>query len=245
MDKTLELLPYISSAVIILAFFWALAYIRRVPSDQLKHKQNWLEQLPSLISTLGVIGTFLGITVGLIAFNSHDLDKSIPLFLDGLRTAFFTSLLGMIGSLILNRTLSKKLSDETESWGIEKATQSIIEALNTNHNTLIKAMNSAGYKTSADNVSEIKTMIKGIASDLSQMKDDIEQLKDIISPISEIENATKDISQTIQSIYESSSIEACIDQTRAVLMTATASIATIDNNLDEIMKKVKSDESQA
>ena len=149
MDKTLELLPYISSAVIILAFFWALAYIRRVPSDQLKHKQNWLEQRPS--------------------FNNHDLDKSIPLFLDGLRTAFFTSLLGMIGSLILNRTLSKKLSDETESWGIEKATQSIIEALNTNHNTLIKAMNSAGYKTSADNVSEIKTMIKGIASDLSQI----------------------------------------------------------------------------
>lgn len=136
MDKTLELLPYISSAVIILAFFWAFAYIRRVPSDLLKHKQLWLEQLPSLISTFGVIGTFLGITVGLIAFNSHDLDKSIPLFLDGLRTAFFTSLLGMIGSLILNRTLSKKLSDETESWGIEKATQSIIEVLNTNHNTL-------------------------------------------------------------------------------------------------------------
>ena len=51
--------------------------------------------------TLGVLGTFVGLLVGLIGFDVHDISKSIPVLLDGLKTAFVTSVVGMICGLIL------------------------------------------------------------------------------------------------------------------------------------------------
>lgn len=84
-----------------------------------------VEMLPSIISTLGVIGTFWGITQGLLNFNEKDLTNSIPLLLGGLKTAFFTSLAGMICSLVLssliNHLLDKKeagVSDSAEAAGM-------------------------------------------------------------------------------------------------------------------------------
>lgn len=234
----LQLLPYVSSAIIFIAFLLALRYIQCVPQGQIKTKQNWMEQLPALISTLGVIGTFLGITVGLIAFNSNDLDASIPLFLDGLRTAFFTSLLGMGGSLILNRAVSKKLAHVIEKSELQQAAQTITEVLNKNHDALIKTIDSNRLEFSTDDLSNIKSDIQSLASDLRQIKDDVEQLKDLISVVSETSYAIKDIKTTTDNLNDiSSSIDSGIDRTRAVLMTATASIATIDNNIEEIKQK--------
>ena len=101
-------LTIISVIVIIAAFIAAWVYVLFCAKKQLLiEKRRWIEQLPSLISTLGVLGTFLGITIGLLNFNSNDLDASIPLLLDGLKTAFFTSLAGMVGSLFLSRTVSR------------------------------------------------------------------------------------------------------------------------------------------
>ena len=59
-----------------------------------------------------MLGTFFGITMGLIAFDSGDLDKSIPGLLDGLKTAFFTSLAGMIGSMILSAIIGHKQDEK-------------------------------------------------------------------------------------------------------------------------------------
>lgn len=51
--------------------------------------------------TLGVLGTFVGLLVGLMGFDVHDISKSIPVLLDGLKTAFVTSVVGMICGLFL------------------------------------------------------------------------------------------------------------------------------------------------
>lgn len=65
-----------------------------------------------MISTLGVLGTFAGITIGLLYFDTEDLDASIPILLSGLKTAFFTSLAGMIGSLFLSRQVNSALDEK-------------------------------------------------------------------------------------------------------------------------------------
>jgi hypothetical protein len=44
--------------------------------------------------------------MGLMNFDPNDLDASIPLLLSGLKTAFFTSLTGMVGSIILSKLVS-------------------------------------------------------------------------------------------------------------------------------------------
>jgi hypothetical protein len=54
----------------------------------------------TLLTTLGILGTFIGIVVGLLDFDPNDLDKSIPSLLAGLKTAFITSLVGMFFSIL-------------------------------------------------------------------------------------------------------------------------------------------------
>lgn len=65
--------------------------IKRNPFQEYNH--------PQIIASLGVLGTFIGITVGLFQFNTSDLQTSIPYLLEGMKTAFLTSLAGMSISL--------------------------------------------------------------------------------------------------------------------------------------------------
>lgn len=105
--RMLEYITWCTTSLIVIATIVIWLYIRyNKENNELIKKRRWIENLPSLISTLGVIGTFAGITVGLMNFDTGDLDNSIPLLLEGLKTAFFTSLAGMIGSLILTRQVS-------------------------------------------------------------------------------------------------------------------------------------------
>lgn len=65
--------------------------------------------IPNLIAALGIIGTFVGIFYGLLKFDTTKLDSSIPILLDGMKTAFFTSILGLVLSSILKSIQSNRI----------------------------------------------------------------------------------------------------------------------------------------
>jgi chromosome segregation ATPase len=54
---------------------------------------------PTLLTSLGILGTFAGIIIGLLAFDTGDIDGSIGPLLEGLKTAFISSLAGMLLSI--------------------------------------------------------------------------------------------------------------------------------------------------
>jgi len=56
----------------------------------------------SIIVTIGVLGTFVGVYMGLQGFDTDDIRTSVPLLLDGMKTAFFTSIVGMALSVVLS-----------------------------------------------------------------------------------------------------------------------------------------------
>lgn len=62
----------------------------------------------SILTIVGVLGTFIGIYRGLQKFNpgSEVLQNSIENLLDGLKTAFITSIVGMISALLLKGIIS-------------------------------------------------------------------------------------------------------------------------------------------
>ena len=115
----MTVLSCIVIAVVAVVFFF---YIKNKEHDH-KHllaRKQWIEQMPTVVSTLGVLGTFLGITLGLLHFDTENLDASIPLLLSGLKTAFLTSLLGMVGSLFLNRVVNRAMDNaENQETGIQ------------------------------------------------------------------------------------------------------------------------------
>jgi methyl-accepting chemotaxis protein len=106
-EETLNYISFIFLGIVVLCFLVSWIYfVYQKNQDRLVEKRRWIENLPTFISTIGVLGTFAGITLGLVNFDPNNLDASIPLLLSGLKTAFFTSLAGMIGSLFLSKIVS-------------------------------------------------------------------------------------------------------------------------------------------
>lgn len=81
-------------AIIINALFTSvmlfLAYVDVRSYQKKEHKD-----LKSPILSLGILGTFLGIFLGLMGFDTSDIQESVPKLLEGLKIAFFTSIAGM------------------------------------------------------------------------------------------------------------------------------------------------------
>jgi len=64
-----------------------------------KHGQL-VQYAPNLLTSLGILGTFVGIVIGLLGFDTGDIDGSIGPLLAGLKTAFITSLAGMFMAIV-------------------------------------------------------------------------------------------------------------------------------------------------
>ena len=68
---------------------------------------------PQIVS-MGVLGTFVGVFIGLQAFDPADITSSVNEILSGLKTAFFTSIVGMSVSSILSITQTLKAPKQTD-----------------------------------------------------------------------------------------------------------------------------------
>ena len=102
--------------VAILFMFVAMFQFRRI-----RHQQ--VNAVASILIVIGVLGTFVGITLGLLAFDAETvetIEASIPQLLGGLRIAFVTSILGILASIIfkwltLNDRRKESVSKDSHS----------------------------------------------------------------------------------------------------------------------------------
>ena len=71
-----------------------------------------LSLVPGTMTGLGILGTFIGLTLGLQFFNTgtaEEISNSIAPLMDGIKVAFHTSIFGMVFSLTFNYVYKKKL----------------------------------------------------------------------------------------------------------------------------------------
>lgn len=176
-------------AIIIVIAIWGYYYINKQQrNDKLLDHRGFIEQIPSLVSTLGVLGTFAGITLGLIFFDTSNLTNSIPLLLDGLKTAFFTSLTGMIGSLVLSSKVNKLydektggVSDSAEAAGIVvKALQTFQEQSQNQSNVQANFYNSMQLiaKSMGDNIGTLVTNINTMNVAINSLSLEVTAIKE-------------------------------------------------------------------
>jgi ABC-type transporter Mla subunit MlaD len=100
---SIEALLRAISAGLIADVFVILILVTLVAAIHLKRQnqaQGFTHYAPTLLTTLGILGTFAGIIVGLVDFDVNAIEQSIPALLAGLKTAFITSLIGMLCSII-------------------------------------------------------------------------------------------------------------------------------------------------
>ena len=77
-------------------------------------KKNVLNLVPGVMTGLGILGTFVGLTFGLQNFNtgnSSEIAASIAPLMNGIKVAFHTSIGGMVFSLVFNFIYKETLED--------------------------------------------------------------------------------------------------------------------------------------
>ena len=189
MNFSMPPITWICLAIILVAFIVCFVLVQKIKnSDKLVENRRVVEYFPTFISTLGVLGTFFGITMGLMAFDTTDLDKSIPGLLDGLKTAFFTSLAGMIGSMILSAFIGRK-QDEKEGGisDINQAAGTICQA--------VKQMSDLN-----------KSTIEKLASQMEEQEKDRKAFYSTMGSVMEsVKKTQASISESLQSINKSQS----------------------------------------
>lgn len=213
---------------------------------ELVNKRRWIEQLPSFVSTLGVFGTFIGITLGLLDFNTAELDTSIPGLLDGMKTAFFTSLAGMLGSLILSRTVANRF-DEKENGvsDINVAASEIVKAVQemskANRETLheLKAQSeqqarnqSAFYITAGNYFNDIKQYTGQIPLLVVQAQSVSASLDTVTQQVDDMQSTMSQMVSAIGNIEEYSELQ------KEAMNNVDRNVFNIKGKVDEIGSNV-------
>lgn len=95
------------------------------------------------IVSLGILGTFLGIAIGLFEFDVTDIQESMPSLLGGLKTAFITSGVGISFSILLSILKPQVAKKEEILSALEEVVKDFNKNLTTQFGENFKELNSA------------------------------------------------------------------------------------------------------
>lgn len=226
----------------------------------LKEKQYSKESvLGNIASTIGVLGTFVGISIGLWKFNPNDITSSVPLLLSGMKIAFATSIIGMAASIFMKYIALKNEDEENIDDIMELFNTMIAESRNVN-NTLIE--NQKQTENVLNKVSEIwashqENLTVELKSEILNLNNNtISKQEELIGEFKKlgvcftllnsgvnnlltwqenyketIENTTKELETVIQTIHNA-------DESIESISKNSSLIKENNENLSEVLKEI-------
>ena len=265
-------LTLICIGIILLVFLFLLLFIKRVSENNtLIEKRRLINQFPSLISTLGVLFTFIGITVGLVGFDTSDLDTSIPLLLDGLKTAFVTSIMGMLGSMILSNIINSKfdntdkgVSDINIAAGLitksvsdmssanievlkvllqqQEKQLKLVEIIHNDNLEIINILSESSNSQYNEKLLETNTILKSLSSTVVTIKDDLSAFK--LSEANELQSIQRTLKSISDDMSNLSSINDNIISSLEALGNLDASEQHVSEEIDKLGTVLKKEVSE-
>ena len=226
----------------------------------LKEKQYSKESvLGNIASTIGVLGTFVGISIGLWKFNPNDITSSVPLLLSGMKIAFATSIIGMAASIFMKYIALKNEDEENIDDIMELFNTMIAESRNVN-NTLIEnqkqtenVLNKVSeiWASHQENLtvelkSEILNLNNNIISKQEELIGEFKKLGECFTLLNSgvnnlltwqenyketIENTTKELEIVIQTIHNA-------DESIESISKNSSLIKENNENLSEVLKEI-------
>jgi hypothetical protein len=164
------------SDIIIYLIMFGIVFFKVIKYNKLDNKEKRNFYI-NLLPILGVIGTFLGICLGLANFDSNEIESSVPQLLQGLKTAFWTSFIGTSWAVFLNIRYSskdKEENDEEEEVSLLKLQIEELQKLNTNFYNLAEE-----NKKEKDSLYQInKEMLDAIKAN-NIMQEQLSQIEDL------------------------------------------------------------------
>ena len=131
---------------------------------QKKYAERNILAYPAFFTTLGILGTFFGISYGLWIFNPANVEKSLPALLNGLKTSFWASLLGIFFALIFKmKDIYSNAHKKPGETGTQVTIRDLLLALHSIQNSL------AGREDSSL-LSQVKLMRQDQSDQLGQLR---------------------------------------------------------------------------
>lgn len=75
---------------------------------------------PEILTTVGILGCFLGIALAMMDFDSSNVTQSVPHLLEGVKTAFWASVSGVAGALVIRARHNRQKTPIPQAAGAPK-----------------------------------------------------------------------------------------------------------------------------
>lgn len=92
---------------------------------------------PGILTSIGVLGTFIGINIGLQNFDVSKIEASVPSLLAGLKLAFSTSIVGM--SCAIAFTIFRSLIGQRSRTASDASPQAVLSALEAINKSILRS----------------------------------------------------------------------------------------------------------
>ena len=205
----------------------------------------------SILPTIGVLGTFVGVFIALQNFNFDNIDSSMSLIVEGLKVAFITSIFGLSTGIIIKLVQSSKSNAETgEGVGAEE----ILTELQFSRKETAEQNKKIINAITGDADSSLNTQIKLMRTDLNDFAKTvaeanttafIDALKEAISDFNK--NLTDQFGENFKKLNDAigkllewqQNNKNDMEHMRSSINTAIEGISTAENSLTKIKESAE------
>lgn len=233
---------------IIIVFF---VLLRKHP----KHKYI----LPTILSSLGILGTFIGIAFGLYSFDVNNLDQSVPTLLEGLKLAFVSSIAGIILTIIKKFELSNEETIEDEEDSSNSSSENLVPILKEMlvQNNYGEKLDELNLKLSGENDKSLAMLLGDILNGINDLKlssdtQNENTPQNLESQIKELLDSNKsnndDLKSFIKQLSNSMGIETDAVDNQKQIVSLLQELITKDeygSKLDDLNAKLSGQENQS
>ena len=173
---------------------------------------------PTALTTLGILGTFTGIFIGLLDFDIRTINKSVPALIEGLKVAFGTSILGLSSALVFkvarpliaNRASSDEVTGQDLINALQDVSQQVKDASQTNKDgfeTIRKALSDDSDSSVAGQLQRLragftdleKATVHGFEAQIKEFRDFAEHMSKAFSEaiIEELKSVIREFNEKI------------------------------------------------
>lgn len=133
------------------------------------YNSHSINHSPTILTSTGIFGTFLGVALGLLNFDTTAIQDSVPALIDGLKTAFWTSIVGLSGALIVkfrHLITSSRQHRQKEAYtgatvnDLANVLSEIRDSLNQDSGDGLKASVLAGQAQSQQGLSDLQASLR-------------------------------------------------------------------------------------
>ena len=173
----------------------------RLPSPRAR---KFVMVTPSALTTLGILGTFIGILLGLAQFDVNAIDKSVPALLDGMKLAFATSITGISSSLLFKGVAAffgqvgghdSQVTPSDILAALNSINEKASQAAEDNKNSMLELRNAI----SSDKDSSLITQVQKLRTTVSDGQEElIKEFKEFASHMAE--NNQKAIIEALEAV---------------------------------------------